>query len=69
MSNAADAPSSALAAVLRWEASGGTWVVLRRSPELMISLRTCTAGEEAERLTSGEADVAAHIGSRERSDD
>lgn len=70
MSNEADVPSSGLAALLRWEESGGTWAVLRRSdPGLLISLRTCTAGEEVERLTSADADVAAHVGDRERSDD
>ena len=63
-------PSSALAAVLRWEERGGTWAVLRRSVDaLEISLRTCTAGEEVERLTSADADLAAHVGGRDRSDD
>ncbi|WP_156252478.1 hypothetical protein [Pseudactinotalea terrae] len=64
------APSSALAALLRWECSGGTWAVLQRSTgALEISLRTCTAGEEVERLTSTDADVRDHVGDRERSDD
>lgn len=69
MSEEAGAPSSALANLLRWEDSGGTWAVLRRSPDLLISLRTCTAGEEVERLASADADLAAHVGDRDRSDD
>jgi hypothetical protein len=63
-------PSSALTALLRWEASGGTWAVLRRSESaLELSLRTCTAGEEVERLSSADADVVDHVGDRDRSDD
>lgn len=70
MSSDPGAPSSALATLLRWEDSGGTWEVLRHAdPELTISLRTCTAGEEVERLTSAEPDVIAHVSDRERSDD
>ena len=70
MSNKAAPPSSALTTLLRWESSGGTWAVLRRSPaDLTISLRTCTAGEEVERLTSDDADVVAHVADRARSDD
>ncbi|WP_420114440.1 hypothetical protein [Pseudactinotalea sp.] len=63
-------PSSALAALLRWEERGGTWAVLNRSPrELTISLRTCTAGEEVERLTSDDTDLAGHVGDRVRSEE
>ena len=64
------APSSALTALLRWESSGGTWAVLQRATgALEISLRTCTAGEEVELLTSTDADVVDHVGYRDRSDD
>ncbi|MGZ6792892.1 MAG: hypothetical protein ACXVFV_08055 [Mycobacteriales bacterium] len=47
-----------LAALLRWEQHGGTWVVLSRTPDgAVLSLRRCDGGEEADRLavTSPEA--------------
>jgi len=63
-------PSSAFETLVRWEDSGGTWEVLRRGPDgVTISLRTCTVGEEVDRLTTTDVDVVAHLGDRERSDD
>ncbi|MBO0843063.1 MAG: hypothetical protein J2O46_07740 [Nocardioides sp.] len=54
----------------RWEESGGTWRVLgTHGDELTISLRTCTAGEEAERLVSGDLALIAYVGGRSASDD
>ncbi len=62
--------SPAFAALLRWEHSGGTWAVLDRDEHgLTLSLRTCTAGEEVERLRTDDPEVAEHVGDRERSDD
>ncbi|GAB2619568.1 hypothetical protein [Pseudactinotalea suaedae] len=71
MPDEANAPSSALAALVRWEFSGGTWAILRHSPagELTISLRTCTAGEEVEQLTTGDPEVLTYVDDRARSDD
>lgn len=54
----------------RWEASGGTWEVLSRSPEgLTLSLCTCTGGEEVDRLVSDSPALASYVGERARSDD
>ena len=63
-------PSSALEAIRRWEAHGGTWSVLARDGhQITISLRTCTADEEVERLTDSADDLRAHVGDRDRSDE
>lgn len=54
----------------RWEDSGGTWrVVATHGDELTISLRTCTAGEEADRLVSADPAVLAYVAGRTASDD
>jgi hypothetical protein len=61
---------SGLMILQRWEISGGVWHVLHRTSErLVISLRRCDGGEEAERLTSLDPDLLAYIGSRESSED
>lgn len=61
---------SAFDSLLRWEDSGGTWAVLRRGEDDMtLSLRTCTADEEVDRLTTAEPEVIDHVGDRDRSDD
>ena len=53
----------------RWEDFGGVWRVLSRSAgRLEISLLTCTAGEEADRLVSGDPDLLAYVGARDASD-
>lgn len=60
----------ALEVLRRWEESGGTWRVLaRRGEELTISLRTCTGGEEADRLTSADPALLAYVGGRSAGDD
>ena len=54
----------------RWEDSGGVWRVLSRMPAgLVVSLRTCTAGEEVDRLVSADPDLLAHVGGRQASDE
>jgi hypothetical protein len=62
-------PDAALQVLLRWEASGAHWRVLRRSPEgLLISLLTCTGDEEMGRLSSVDADLLAYVGDRDADD-
>jgi len=62
--------SEALDALVRWEDAGGTWQVLDRRPgRVTVALCRCDAGEVVERLCSEAADVRAHLGDRERSDD
>lgn len=48
--------------LLRWEQAGGTWEVVGRSAqELTISLCRCDGGEEADRFTTTDPQVRAHI--------
>ena len=54
-------PSSDLATVVRWEASGGEVEVLAWGPPLVVSLCTCDGGQEMQRIVSLEADLAAHL--------
>lgn len=54
----------------RWEESGGVWRVLSRTRAgLTISLRTCTAGEEVDRLVSADPELLGHVGDRVASDE
>lgn len=53
--------SDDLATVLRWQASGGTVQVLAWGPPVMVALITCDGGQEMQRLTSTEPDLAAHL--------
>ncbi|RSM68463.1 hypothetical protein DMB66_13305 [Actinoplanes sp. ATCC 53533] len=58
--------SDALARLRRWEESGATWRVLVRTPESVeIALLTCDAGEEVDRLRSGDRAVLDHVAARE----
>jgi hypothetical protein len=58
----------ALETLQRWEAAGGHWQVLARSPAgLLVSLLRCDGGEEAHRFTSADPALAAYIGDRESS--
>jgi hypothetical protein len=58
--------SEALARLRRWEESGATWRVLVRTPESVeIALLTCDAGEEVDRLRSGDRAVLDHVAARE----
>jgi hypothetical protein len=63
-------PGSAVWVLRRWEDSGGVWRVLSRSAARAdVSLRTCDAGEEMDRLTSTDPAVLDFIGVRSGSDD
>lgn len=56
--------------IRRWEDSGGSWrVVATRGDEVTVSLRTCTGGEEVDRLISADPTFLAYLGGREASDD
>ncbi len=45
--------TDALSDLQRWEDAGGTWQVVSRSTQaVVISLRRCDGGEEADRITS-----------------
>jgi hypothetical protein len=53
---------SDLEKLLRWERAGGTWeVVGQRGEQVTISLCRCDGGEEAERFTTADPQVRAHI--------
>lgn len=60
---------SAVETLQRWERAGGHWQVLSRSPSsLSVALLRCDGGEEASRLVSQDAALAAYIGDRESSE-
>jgi uncharacterized protein len=51
--------------LLRWEDSGAVWrVVSRTDSEVVVSLLTCTAGEEIERVRSADPALRAYLGDR-----
>jgi len=59
----------ALERLRRWEDAGGTWQVVRRSTDAVtVSLCRCDGGEEADRFTSDDAELIAHLAGRESSD-
>lgn len=63
------APSGDLARLQRWEDAGGSWQVLARRPgRVVVSLRRCDGGEEADRFASVDPAVLAHLAGRDRSD-
>jgi hypothetical protein len=54
--------SDDLQVLLRWEAAGGVWEVLRRLPaRVEVALLTCAGDEQMGRLESAEPDVLAHV--------
>jgi hypothetical protein len=60
----------AVARLRRWEDSGAVWRVLSRTDDaLVISLLTCSAGEEVDRLRSSDPDLLDFVGRRAGSDD
>jgi hypothetical protein len=60
--------SEALDRLRRWEDSGGTWrIVVEAGDAVDISLLTCDAGEEMDRIRSTDPDLLEHV--RPRSDD
>jgi len=51
--------------LLRWEESGAVWrVVSSGDAEVVVSLLTCTAGEEVERVRSADPALRAFLGDR-----
>ncbi len=60
-----------LAVLRRWEASGGTWRVVRRTPgRVELELLTCDAGEVMQHLDAApDDDLLGHLRGRTRSDD
>jgi hypothetical protein len=53
----------------RWEEAGGHWQVVSRGPSgLAIALLRCDGGEEAHRVVSSDATLAAYIGQRDSSE-
>jgi hypothetical protein len=59
-----------VAVLERWTDSGATWRVLRRSDAgVEISLRTCGADEEVDRLSSNDPAVLAYLDGRWASDE
>jgi hypothetical protein len=62
--------SDDLERLLRWEASGGTWLVQRRTPgALTVNLLTCGGDETMDVFSSTAVDLVEHVGSRSRMDD
>lgn len=54
----------------RWEDSGAIWRVMSRSAgRIEISLLTCDAGEEMDRLTSSDPELLDYVGTRDGSDE
>lgn len=54
-------PSPDLAAVVRWEQSGGEVEILDWGPPVVVSLCTCDGGQEMQRIVSSAADLVAHL--------
>jgi hypothetical protein len=55
-------PSEDLAALLRWEDSGGAWEVLsRRGDRVEVALLTCARDERMGLLRSRAADLTAYL--------
>ncbi len=62
-----DDPATALR---RWEDAGGTWQVLSRGEHgVVVSLRRCDGGEEADRVSGSDPRLLDLIGERESSED
>lgn len=59
---ASPSPTDALAALRRWEAAGGTWVVRPGSGRsTVVDLTTCDGGEVMGRLFSSSPEFVAHV--------
>lgn len=66
----ADLARDDLAALLRWEASGGTWQVAARRPDrVTVVLCRCDGGEEVDRLVSVDPSLIAYLDGRDASGD
>ncbi|WP_227982356.1 hypothetical protein [Nocardia spumae] len=58
-------PPDALAALIRWQDSGGVWRVLgRRGMDLTIGLFECTGGDQVGRIVSSDPRLRAFVGHR-----
>lgn len=56
-------------ALTRWHDSGGVWRVLTRHPtRVTVALLRCDAGEEVDRITSGNPDWLAYLSGRNGND-
>ena len=56
--------------LVRWQESGGVWRVLARHPTAVtVALLRCDAGEEVERLTSGDPAWLAYLADRDGTDE
>ncbi len=54
----------------RWEDAGGTWQVLSRGEHgVVVSLRRCDGGEEADRISGADPRLIDFLGGRESSED
>ncbi|QWZ10392.1 hypothetical protein KRR39_02405 [Nocardioides panacis] len=52
--------------LLRWQQSGGVWRVLARHPTTVtVALLRCDAGEEVDRISSGDAAWMAFLADRD----
>lgn len=54
-------PSDELAAVQRWQATGGEVRVLSWGPPVEVALITCDGGQEMQRIVSDAADLRAEL--------
>ena len=62
-------PDDPVDVLRRWEERGAVWRVRGRTPAgLEVSLLTCDAGEEVERLVSDDPALAEYVADRPRSD-
>ena len=62
--------STEVAALQRWQDSGGVWRVLgRRGAHLIIGLFECTGGDEVDRIASADPALRAFVGGRSGSED
>jgi hypothetical protein len=52
----------ALAALLRWEAAGGTWVAHAHGGSTIVDLATCDGGEVVGHLSSTLPEFVAYVG-------
>lgn len=59
--NHTDAPSDDLAAVTRWEASGGEIEILDWGPPVVVALCTCDGGQQMQRIVSQAPDLIDHL--------
>ena len=66
----ATADEDPLTVLQRWTDSGAIWRVLSRTAERVeISLRTCSGGEEVDRIRTDDPAVLTYLGGRWASDD